>query len=124
MDQRKTSPPLGGETETLRKLLSESDSDDTSSTSLSSSSSEDEHINPTMSSVLVINDKSHAIHAARATNPDSSKRSCFTARNSNFEVNCGSSVLGAPIRVVTDIPIGARVCQRKACLAAMDHFLK
>ena len=104
--------------------LSHSDSEDTSSSSSSSSSSEDEDIRSSSSSILVINDKSHVIHAARATSPDSSKRSRFDTRNTTFEVNCGSSVLGAPIRLVPEIPVGSRVCQRKACLAAIDHFLK
>ena len=104
--------------------LSHSDSEDTSSSSSSSSSSEDEDIRSSSSSILLINDKSHVIHAARATSPDSSKRSRFDTRNTTFEVNCGSSVLGAPIRLVPEIPVGARVCQRKACLAAIDHFLK
>ena len=33
-------------------------------------------------------------------------------------------VLGAPIEFVAEILVGAKICQRKACLAAMDHFLK
>ncbi len=63
--------------------LSDSDSEDTSSSSSSSSSSEEEDITLQHSSVLVINEKSHVIHAARATNANSSKRSCFLARNTN-----------------------------------------
>ena len=122
----KLTPQTPGQTPDVTKEqqapLSDSDSEDTSSSSSSSSSSEDEDISSSSSSILVINDKSHVIHAARAANPDSSKRSCFDTRNTSFEVNCGSSGLGAPIRLVPEI--GTRVCQRKASLAAIDHFLK
>ena len=110
--------------EEQQSILSDSDSDDSSSSSSSSSSSDDADNSSSESSVLVINDKSHVIHAARATNPESSKRSCFITRNTTFEVNCGSSVLGAPIRLIPEVPIGARICQRKACLTAVDLFLK
>ena len=77
---------VSDETKAPLSILSDSDSDDTSSTSSSSSSSEEENTIATCSSILAINDKSHVIHAARSTNPDSSKRSCFTARDTNFEV--------------------------------------
>ena len=111
---------------TPQASLSDSDEDDSSTTSSSDSSSlsEEAETHSISSSLLVINDKSHVIHAARGTNPDSSKRSCFRARNTTFEVNWGSSVLGALIQFIDEIPVGARVCQRKACLAAIDHFLK
>ena len=122
IDTNTCEQPLDG-TEDQQTVLSDSDSDDSSSSSSSSSSSEDEANCSLQSSVLVINDKSHVVHAARATIPESSKRSCFNTRNTTFEVNCGSSVLGAPIRLVPEVPIGARICHRKACLAAIDLFL-
>ncbi len=123
MDQG-TTDPSDGDTKEPHASLCESDSDDTSSTSSSSSSSEDEDVNCTSSSMLVINEKSHVVHAVRATHPNSSKRSCFVADNTNFGVNCGSSVLDASIKFVQEIPLGARVCQRKACLIAIDQVLK
>ena len=94
LDTNKCEQPPDG-TEDQQAPLSDSDSDDTSSSSSSSSSSEEEEEanSSSQSSVLVINDKSHFIHAARALHPDSSKRSCFNTRNTTFEVNCGSSVL-------------------------------
>ena len=58
--------------ENQQSLLSDSDSDESSSSSSSSSSSDDAASSSSQSSVLVINDKSHVVHAARATNPESS----------------------------------------------------
>ena len=40
------------------------------------------------SAVLVLNEKSHVVHAARVTNPESSM-----TKNTKFEINCGASVL-------------------------------
>lgn len=95
-----------------------------SSDSESSSSSDDEaSIQPTKKSILVINNKSHVVHSASQTNPGSSKRACLSIKDLTYEVNCGSSMTGAPIDIITSIPPGARLCQRKACLLAMDHIL-
>lgn len=41
-----------------------------------------------------------------------------------FEVLCGSSVVGARIEVLALIPHDSRICQRKACVSAIDHVLK
>ena len=43
-----------------------------------------------------------------------------------FEVLCGSSGAESPIQVLALVPQGSKLCQRKACLAAVDHdnFLK
>ena len=46
------------------------------------------------------------------------------AKGKTFEVLCGSSVLDAPIQMIAEIPQGAKICQRKACLASIDHFLR
>ena len=108
-------------TETLT-VHSDSDSDESSTSSSSNSSSED-HSDETGTTVLILNEKTHVIHAARATNPDSSKRSCFKIKETNYEVVCGSSVLNAPVKVVPEIPVGAKVCQRKACVTAIDKFI-
>ena len=98
-------------------ILSSSDSE-------SSSSSDDERpIQQAAKSILVINNKSHVVHSASQTNPESSKRACLSVKDLTYEVNCGSSMTGAPISVITSIPPGARLCQRKACLLAMDHIL-
>ena len=95
-----------------------------SSDSESSSSSDDERpIQPAAKSILVINNKSHVVHSASQTSPESSKRACLSVKDLTYEVNCGSSMTGAPISVNTSIPPGARLCQRKACLLAMDHIL-
>ena len=95
-----------------------------SSDSESNSSSDDEvPIHSVTKSILVINNKSHVVHSASQTNPESSKRACLSVKDLTYEVNCGSSMTGAPISVITSIPPGARLCQRKACLLAMDHIL-
>ena len=106
----------------LSPVASDSDSDEPSTSSSCSSSSEDAQTKPD-TAVLVLNEKAHVIHAARATNPDSSKRSCFKIKEFNYELTCGSSVLDAPVKFVPEIPLGARVCQRKACVMAIDNFL-
>ena len=103
-------------------VLSDSDSDESSTSSSSNSSTEDqpEELDAT---VLALNEETHVIHAVRVTNPDSSKRSCFKIKGANYEVVCGSSVLNAPVKFVPEIPVGARVCQRKACVSAIDRFI-
>ena len=107
--------PHGGRD--LVKVYTSSDSD-------SSSSSEEEALpNTRDKSMLVINNKSHVVHAASQTNPSSTKRACFCIKGTTFEVNCGSSMMGVPVETVTFIPPSARICQRKACLAAIDHIL-
>ena len=101
---------------------SDSDSDESSTSSSSNSSTEDQsdEINTT---ALALNEKTHVIHAVRVTNPDSSKRSCFKIKGTNYEVVRGSSVLNAPVKFVPEIPVGAKVCQRKACVTAIDNFI-
>ena len=103
-------------------VLSDSDSDESSTSSSSNSSTEDqsEEIDAT---VMALNEKTHVIHAVRVTNPDSSKRSCFKIKDTNYEVVCGSSVLNAPVKFVPEIPVGAKVCQRKACVSAIGQFI-
>ena len=96
-------------------VLSGSDSDE-SSTSSSSNSTEDQP-EELDAAVLALNEKT------RVTNPDSSKRSCFKIKGTNYEVVCGSSVLNAPVKFVPEIPVGAKVCQRKACVSAIDRFI-
>ena len=99
------------------------DSSSSSDSDSSSSSDEDEGFIPSQSSILVINQKSHIVHAALQLNSESITRSRFKIGEKFFEVNCGSSITGAPVKVITEIPTGARICQRKACLAALDHLL-
>ena len=94
-----------------------------SSSSDSSDSPDDECATPTTSSIMVMNEKSHVIHAVRLTNNECSKRSSLSSKGKTFEVLCGSSVLDAPIQMIAEIPQGAKICQRKACLASIDHFL-
>ena len=103
-------------------VLSDSDSDESSTSSSSESSTEDKP-DDIVATVMVLNEKTHVIHAARVTNPDSSKRSCFKIKGNNYEVVCGSSVLNAPVKFVPEIPVGAKVCQRKACVAAIDKSI-
>lgn len=100
-------------------VLSDSDSDESSTSSSSDSSTEDQP-DDIDATVMVLNEKTHVIHAVRVTNPDSSKRSCFKIKDTNYEVVCGSSVLNAPVKFVPEIPVGAKVCQRKACVSAID----
>ena len=101
--------------------------DDNSSSSSdsdsSSSADEDAHVPQVHTSILVINKKSHIIHAASQISSNSITRSRFKIRDKCFEVSCGSSITGAPVDIIDSIPSGARVCQRKACLAALDHLL-
>ena len=101
--------------------------DDNSSSSSDSdscsSSDEDVHVPQVHTSILVINKKSHIIHAASQISSNSMTRSRFKIRDKCFEVTCGSSITGAPVDIIDSIPSGARVCQRKACLAALDHLL-
>ena len=101
--------------------------DDNSSSSSdsdsSSSSDEDIHVPQVHTSILVINKKSHIIHAASQISSNSMMRFRFKIRDKCFEVTCGSSITGAPVDIIDSIPSGARVCQRKACLAALDHLL-
>ena len=112
VDENHVSSPI-----TEVDVLSSSDSE-------SNSSSDDEvPIHSVTKSILVINNKSHVVHSASQTNPESSKRACLSVKDLTYEVNCGSSMTGAPISVITSIPPGARLCQRKACLLAMDHIL-
>ena len=112
---------------TLAVQKDQSASEEVSSSSESSdseSSEEEESSSLDIPTVLVLNEKSHVVHAARTTNAESSKRSCFVVKNTKFEVTCGSSVLGAPTKLVAKVPFGAKVCQRKACILAMDSFLQ
>jgi len=95
----------------------------TSDSDSSSSSDEDVQVPQVHTSILVINKKSHIIHAASQISSNSMTRSRFKIRDKCFEVTCGSSITGAPVDIIDSIPSGARVCQRKACLAALDHFL-
>ena len=101
--------------------------DDNSSSSSDSdscsSSDEDVHVPQVHTSILVINKKSHIIHAASQISSNSMTRSRFKIRDKCFEVTCGSSITGAPVDIIDSIPSSARVCQRKACLAALDHLL-
>ncbi len=100
------------------------DSSSSSESSDSESSEEEEESFSTGPAILVINEKSHVVHAARVTNPESSKRSCFMTKNTKFEINCGASVLGSPTKLVEKVTFGAKVCQRKACVTAIDSILK
>ncbi len=100
------------------------DGSSSSSSSDSSNSSDQECATPTTSSIVVMNEKSHVVHAVRLTKSECSKRSSFSNKGKTFEVLCGSSVLGAPMQMIAEIPHGAKICQRKACLASIDHFLK
>ena len=70
---------------------SHEESSSSSESSDSDSSDEDEESVSHRPAVLVLNEKSHVIHAARVTNPESSKRSCFMTKNTKFEINCGHS---------------------------------
>ena len=124
IDYKRRQDPLPDPDDQKHPAIPDSDSDDSSSSSSSSSSSDETDSNSPQASVLVINDKSHIVHAARATKPEAAKRSCFNHKKTTFEVNCGSSVLGTPIRLIPEVPIGARICQRKACFQAIDLFLK
>ena len=113
------------EGDTQPVTTSTDDHDSSSSSDSDSDSSSEEEIAPDSweKSLLVINDKSHVVHAASRTNPCSTRRACFTLENTTFEVNCGSSMTGVPVQAITFIPPEARICQRKACLAAIDHIL-
>ncbi len=73
---------------------------------------------------MVMNTKSHVVHAVRPTKSECARKSSFTDMGKTFEVLCGSAVLDSTIQMIVEIPQGARVCQRKACLASIDHFLK
>ena len=70
------------------------------------------------SSLMVMNEKSHQGRMLQ--------RSCFVTETQTFEVLCGSSGAESPIQVLALVPQGSKLCQRKACLAAVDHdnFLK
>ena len=101
------------------------DQDSSSSSDSDSSSSSEEAILPNEGerSLLVINNKSHVVHAASRTNPSSTRRACFTLKETTFEVNCRSSMIGVPVEAATFIPLEARICQCKACLACYwSHF--
>ena len=102
---------------------SDDDSSSSSDSDSSSSSDEDEVFTSSQSSILVINQKSHIVHPALQLTSESITRSRFKIGDKSFEVNCGSSITGAPVKIITEVPTGARVCQRKACLAALDHLL-
>ena len=112
VDEHHVSSPI-----TEVDVLSSSDSESNSSSDV------EMPIHSVTKSILVINNKSHVVHSASQTNPESSKRACLSVKDLTYEVNCGSSMTGAPISVITSIPPGARLCQRKACLLAMDHIL-
>ena len=92
--------------------------DDNSSSSSdsdsSSSSEEDMHVPQVHTSILVLNKKSHIIHAASQIDSGALTRSRFQIRDKCFEVTCGSSITGAPVDIIDSIPSGARVCQRKS----------
>ena len=114
--------------EPTQQTTAPSNTDDKSSSSdsdSSSSSDEDFHVPQVHTSILVINKKSHIIHAASQISSNSVTRSRFKIRDKCFEVTCGSSITGAgaPVDIIDSIPSGARVCQRKTCLAALDHLL-
>ena len=111
-------PPAAGPSNSTDGNSSSSSESDSSS-----SSDEDHHVPQVHTSILVINKKSHIVHAASQISSDSMTRSRFKIRDKSFEVNCGSSITGAPVDIIDSIPSGARVCQRKACLAALDHLL-
>ncbi len=100
----------------------QSDSD-----SFSRSSSEEEHDTQEQSlddtSITVMNEKSHVVHAAHTTTETCVKRSFFMIKKT-FEVFCGSSVVDAPIKILALIPHDSKICQRKARLSAMTHFFK
>jgi len=107
----------------MGKSTDDNSSSSSSDSDSSSSSDEDNDVPPIQSSILVINQKSHIVHAALQINSESITRSRFKIEDKSFEVNCGSSITGAPVKIITSISSGARVCQRKACLAALDHLL-
>ena len=109
------------EDEPYEQGMSETSSD-LSSDSDSESDAEDTSL-PT-SAIIVKNEKSHVVHAARITSESCSKRSCFTSKGKTFEFLCGSSVVDSPTQAIAMIPHGSKICQRKACLAVLDHFLK
>ena len=93
------------------------DSSSSSASSDSSESSEEETSLPTPSSIMVMNAKSHVVHAVRPM----TRKSSFNDKGETFEVLCGSSVLDSTVQMIVEIPQGAGVCQRKACLS-IDHF--
>ena len=95
-----------------------------SSSSDSSNASDEECATPTTSSIMVMSGTSHVVHAVRLTNSECFKRSSFSTKRKTFEVLCGSSLLDAPIQMIAENPQGAKICQRKACLASIDHILK
>ena len=95
-----------------------------SSSSDSSDSSDEECATPITSSIMVMNAKSHVVHAVRHTNSECSKKFSFSSEGKTFEGLCGPAVLDAPIQMMAEIPQGAKIYQRKACLASIDHFLK
>ena len=105
---------------------SDEQGEDSSSSSSSdrSDSSEEECATPTTSSIMVMNEESHSLHTVRLTSNDCCRRSFFSNKGKTFEVLCVSSVLDAPIQMIAEIPPGAKICQRKACLASGDHVLK
>jgi len=103
--------------------ITDDNSSSSSDSDSCSSSDEDVHVPQVHTSILVINKKSHIIHAASQISSNSMTRSRFRIRDKCFEVTCGSSITGVPVDNIDSIPSGARVCQRKACLAALDHLL-
>ena len=100
------------------------ESSSSSESSDSDSSDEEDESFSHRPAVLVLSEKSHVIYAARVTNPELSKRSCFMTKNTKFEINCGTLVLGSPAKLVEKVPLGAKVCQCKACILAMDTIFK
>ena len=93
----------------------------------SSESSDEECTTPITSSIMMINEKSHVVHAVRFTSNDCCRRSSFSCKDETFEILCGSSMVDATIQMIAEISPGAKICQRsqrKACLASIGHFLK
>ena len=90
--------PQQSEVQPLRQSkASLEESSSSSESSDSESSDEDEELFSNRPAVLVLNEKSHVIHAARVTSPESSKRSCFVTKNTKFEINCGAFANERPV---------------------------
>ena len=87
---------------------------------------EPEHANKPLdeTSLIVMNEKSHVIHAPRLVRSGCAKRSCCTVKRRTFEVLSGSSLVDTAIQTLAEVLQDFKLCQRKACLAAIERFFK
>ena len=82
--------------------ITDDNSSSSSDSDSCSSSDEDVHVQ-VHTSILVINKKSHIIHAASQISSNSMTRSRFRIRDKCFEVTCGSSITGVPVDIIDSI---------------------